>query len=258
MSCFTMKSCMKQRAKAHWLTEGDTNSKFFHAAESRRKKRNHIHHLINNGGKVVENQSEMELLDVEYFKGIFAGSNSVVTQEVDHEERVITSSQNEKLTADITYEEFTRAVKPMHPDKSAGPDRFSPAFFQQFWDILGKDIFNSCSNWLKESKFPATLNDSTLVLIPKNDNVERMAYLWPITLCNVLYKIVAKVLANRLKEILSGVITENQSAFVLERNISDNVLVAFQLLHFMRNKNIGQVREIALKLDISKAYDRVD
>lgn len=85
-----------------------------------------------------------------------------------------------------------------------------------------------------------------------------MTDLRPIALCNVLYKILAKVLANRLKEILPGIISEHQSAFVPGRNISDNVLVAFELLHFMKRKNKGQEGVVALKLDISKAYDRVD
>lgn len=84
-----------------------------------------------------------------------------------------------------------------------------------------------------------------------------MKDLRPIALCNILYKVIAKVLANRLKDILPDIITENQSAFVPGWNISDNVLVAFELLHFMKKKNYGSNGEVALKLDVSKAYDRV-
>lgn len=122
----------------------------------------------------------------------------------------------------------------------------------------GEDVFKCCKDWLTACSFPAHFNDTTLVLIPKKANADRMTDLRPIALCNVLYKILAKVLANRLKSILPGVITENQSAFVPGRYISDNVLVAFEVLHFMKRKNMGQEGEVALKLDISKAYDRVD
>lgn len=80
----------------------------------------------------------------------------------------------------------------------------------------------------------------------------------PIALCNVLYKILAKILANHLKVLIPKLISENQSALITGRTITDNVLVAFEMLHHMKRKKSGQLGEVALKLDISKAYDRVD
>lgn len=136
----------------------------------------------------------------------------------------------------------------MHPDKCAGPDGFNPAFFKQFWSVIGRKIFDFCSDWLKECSFPANVNDTTLVLIPNTNNVEKMNDLRRIALCNFIYKILAKVLANRLKIILPSIISENQSVFVLGRDISDNVLVAFEALHFMRRNNSGSVDEVVLKL----------
>lgn len=79
----------------------------------------------------------------------------------------------------------------------------------------------------------------------------------PIALCNILYKIMAKVLANRLKIILPFVVSKNHSAFVLGRSIIDNVLVAFKVIYHMKRKNKGHEGEVVLKLDISKACDRV-
>ena len=84
-----------------------------------------------------------------------------------------------------------------------------------------------------------------------------MRDLRPIALCNVLYKIIAKVLANRLKAFLPVLIDESQSAFVPGRAITDNVLVAFELIHYMKRKSYGKVGDVALKIDISKAYDRI-
>lgn len=146
----------------------------------------------------------------------------------------------------------------MHPDKSARPDGFGSAFFQHFWDLLGRDIYSCCNEWLQNLSFPANLNDTTLVLISKKEKVEQLTDLRPIALFNVLYKILAKVLANRLKEVLLGLISEEQSEFILGQDISDNVLVAFELLHFMKRKGRGPEGEVALKLDISKAYDGVN
>lgn len=99
--------------------------------------------------------------------------------------------------------------------------------------------------------FPAKLNDTNVVLILKNENTKDLRH---IALCNVLYKILAKVLANRLKFSITRLIFENQYAF----NQGRNILVAFDVIHHMNRKNRGNEYELALKLDISKAYDRVD
>ncbi|KAL8134372.1 hypothetical protein AgCh_009411 [Apium graveolens] len=132
--------------------------------------------------------------------------------------------------------------------------------FGDFNDLLyamDKDDTNLHPRYLMEG-FRMAIEDCGLTELDLKDNVEKLTDFRPIALCNILYKIVAKVLENRQKDILSDVIADNQSAFVLGRNISDNVLVAFELLHFMKRKNRGSEGEVALKLDISKAYDRVD
>ena len=97
----------------------------------------------------------------------------------------------------------------MHPDKSPGPDGLNPAFYQKIWSIVGKGIIAACLSVISLGVLPAGFNDTQLILIPKKQQVEVMGDLRPISLCNVIYKIVAKIVANRLKRVLLKVVSSS-------------------------------------------------
>ena len=102
------------------------------------------------------------------------------------------------------------------------------------------------------------MNYTHIVLIPKINEPKTVADYRPISFTNVISKLVSKVLANQLKLILPNVISDSQSAFVPNRLITDYTTVAFEVLHKMRNKRTGKKGQMAIKLDISKAYDQVE
>lgn len=109
---------------------------------------------------------------------------------------------NNALTCTFNTWEFRKNLFQMHSDKSPGPYGLNPTFYKRFWDLYGDNIFHARITWLEQGEFPPQLNNINIILIPKNDNSTSMKDLRPISLCNVLYKIVSKVLANRLKIVL--------------------------------------------------------
>ncbi|KAL8092543.1 hypothetical protein AgCh_034709 [Apium graveolens] len=162
------------------------------------------------------------------------------------------------LLNDIEKQEVKQALFSMHPDKSPAPDGMSPGFYQKFWHIVGEDVYQSVQHFFQKGKFEDNITDTTIVLIPKKPNPVNMTELRPISLCNVVYKIASKVLSNRFKKVLNEIISETQSAFVPGRLITDNLMISYEVMHYMKRKSKGKMGWMALKLDMSKAYDRVE
>ncbi|KAL0355533.1 UNVERIFIED_CONTAM: putative mitochondrial protein [Sesamum radiatum] len=173
-------------------------------------------------------------------------------------EKRITEAVNNELTRPFTPDEITSALLQMHPFKSPGPDGMSPFFFQKYWNIVGVDICNCVLDFLNNGSFNPLLNFTQIVLIPKCSNPDNMTHFRPISLCNVVYKLASKTIANRLKPFLDSIISPFQSAFVPDRLITDNVLVAYKINHYLMHKTWGKAGHVSLKLDVSKAYDRVE
>ncbi|WZZ59796.1 hypothetical protein YC2023_059903 [Brassica napus] len=131
-------------------------------------------------------------------------------------------------------------------------------FYQKFWDIVEDDLTRMVNQFLFEGTMAHGLNDTNICLIPKKTKPNEMTKFRPISLCNVSYKIISKVLCQRLKKILPQRISETQSAFVAGRQITDNIMIAQEMFHALRTKPGGQVKRIAIKTDMSKTYDRME
>ncbi|KAL0374377.1 UNVERIFIED_CONTAM: putative mitochondrial protein [Sesamum radiatum] len=111
---------------------------------------------------------------------------------------------------------------------------------------------------LNRQSLDASLNLTHIVLIPKCDEPETVSQFRPISLCNVIFKIASKCIANRIKPFMNSIISATQSAFIPGRLITDNIIVAYELNHFLKAKKGGQKGFAAIKLDMSKAYYRVE
>lgn len=170
----------------------------------------------------------------------------------------VTHEMNLELTRPFTKEEVIRALHQTHPTKAPGPDGMSAIFYHNFWNIVGSDITNMVLNVLNHNVPMAEINKTNISLIPKVNHPTRMTEFRPINLCNVVYKLISKTLANRLKAVLPHIISENQSAFTSDRLITDNILVAFEYMHYLNHKYDGKYNYLLIKLDMSKAFDRVE
>jgi hypothetical protein len=120
------------------------------------------------------------------------------------------------------------------------------------------DVCQAVLGILNYGIMPSLLNLTHIALIPKVKNPECVIEFRSISLCNVLYKLISKVFANRLKKILPHIILPTQSAFIHGRLIIDNILAAYETPHTMHSRLKGKKGFMAVKLDMSKAYDRIE
>lgn len=170
----------------------------------------------------------------------------------------VTEDMNARLTQHFSKEEVVTALKQIHPTKTLGPDGMSVIFYQKYWSIVGNGVTNLVLNVLNGRMPIAELNKTNIALILKTGNPKRMTEFRQISLCNMVYKIISKTFANRLKPLLFQIITENQSAFTPDRLIIDNVLMAFELMHYLNHKAFDKDGYMVAKLDMSKAFDKVE
>ncbi len=249
----------RQRSRTQWLKHGDRNTNFFHSRATHRQRRNAIVGLRDSDCEWRTDPDQVQTMLTSYFQDIFLTSNpSSIDTVFQCVPTMITESMNESLSRPYTAQEVETALRQMAPQTAPGPDGLPPVFYQSHWHLIGNDVIRGVLSSLNSGKLVCSINHTNITLIPKVKNPEKVSEFRPISLCNVLYKIISKVVANRLKMILPHMISETQSAFVPGRLITDNILVAFETLHHMQTTRHGRQGHMALKLDMCKAYDRVE
>ncbi|GAA0144103.1 hypothetical protein LIER_42787 [Lithospermum erythrorhizon] len=146
----------------------------------------------------------------------------------------------------------------MAESKSPGPDGMPAKFFQYYWSTVGDSLCNMVLSFLNDGRFLKKFNFTFSTLIPKVEKPISMSQFRPIALCITAAKVIAKVLAQRLKKILHNVISDSQSAFVPNRLITNNILLAYEAHHLIKQRKHGNQGLMSVKLDMLKAYDRIE
>lgn len=194
---------------------------------------------------------------VDYFHKLFSTSNPVFGGVIESMQRVVTDEMNSKLLKNVSPEEVKEAVFQMGPWKAPGPDGYPAMFYQAYWGIVGEKVINAVQHFFISGCMDPKINVTHIVLVPKSSNPKKVSDFRPISLCNVLYKVISRIIVNRLKGLMPMLISENQSAFIKGRMITDNILLAYETVHAMKHRQ-GAKGAIAVKLDMSKAYDRIE
>ncbi|RHN82372.1 putative RNA-directed DNA polymerase [Medicago truncatula] len=145
----------------------------------------------------------------------------------------------------------------MNPHKAPGEDGYPAIFFQKCWDTVADSIYQFVNQvWVTPSLI-SSINNTLIVMIPKIDKPEFVSQFRPIALCNVIYKIISKVIVNRIKPLLDGIISPYQSSFIPGRSIHHNIIVAQEMVHSMARMK-GNKMFMSIKIDLEKAYDRIN
>lgn len=245
----------KLKCRNNWLKEGDLNTKFFHKCANDRRNKNTIWHIQRADGHIASSTQEILMEAFNHFSSFYnedSGSDPDCQQWVlQHTHYRFDDEANNALWAAVTKEEVISTLKSFANDKCPGLDGWPAEFCIHFIDIMAAEITTIVEQGRILEHIPSTF----LALIPKSSEPLNFKDFRPIALCNIIYKISSKVIANRIKPTLSKSISLEQYGFLKGRSIHDAIGIAQKVLHSMHS---GKKEGLILKIDLLKAYDRVD
>jgi hypothetical protein len=225
-----------QKSRCNWISFGDRNTSYFHTKTIIRRQRNKIKALKNELQVWVWEENKLKDTAREFYQKLFWQDQEETREDIRLEGNFSIIDQNHinQLEAPILDDEIKAAIFGMKPYKAPGPDGYQPIFYQSQWHVIGQSVCRYVRDIFTSNKDMSRINHSYLVLIPKVQMPEYLHQFRPIGLCNVILKALSKVIVGRLQALMPNLISEVQSNFVPGRQITDNIIVAQEVIHSMR------------------------
>ncbi|KAK9072611.1 hypothetical protein SSX86_009046 [Deinandra increscens subsp. villosa] len=248
------KEDLKQKARVKWALEGDENSKFFHGLIKKNISKRRIDGLYIDGlweRNPILIKEEAKI----HFKNRFVEPNTSRPTIPNWNFNSLTDSEVDIISRQFSLEEIKLAIWESSGDKSPGPDGFNFKFLKRFWDLLKEDLKKLLEFFHATGSFSIGCNSSFITLIPKIADPLSLDDFRPISLIGSIYKVVAKVLANRIRVIIPGLISETQFAFLKDRQILEGPLILNETIAWLKHTR-GEA--CLLKIDFAKAFDSVN
>ncbi|GJX25675.1 RNA-directed DNA polymerase, eukaryota [Tanacetum coccineum] len=242
-----------QKSKVKWAVEGDENSKFFHGIINKRRAQLAIRGIFVDGFWETEPGMIKDAFFNHFASRFKEPANHRFKLNFEFNKK-LHQNQMEDLERSVSRDEIRRAVWSCGDNKSPGPDGFTFEFFKKYWDCIGSDFCEAVEYFFVNSSFSKGCNSSFVALIPKVMDAKFVNDFRPISLIGSVYKVVTKVLANRLAPVIADLISDTQSAFVAGRQILDGPFILDEILHWCKRKN---KKAMFFKVDFAKAYDSV-
>nr|KYP64025.1 Transposon TX1 uncharacterized [Cajanus cajan] len=236
-TCLQKEYLWFQKSREKWVKFGDRNTSFFHAQTLVRRRRNKIQGLFLPDGSWHTDPEVMKTEAVRFYKELFSVNNDqgFLDMQAGVPPGLGVEAQS-ALTAPVTKEEVRWAVMSMKSFKAPGTDGFQPFFFKQYWPIVGDELWRTARDAFRLGFSDSSLLETQMVLIPKVDHPVSLKEFRPISLCNVAWKVISKVLVARLRPFLQGIIGPFQGSFIPGRGTRDHSIIAQEAFHFVRKE----------------------
>lgn len=246
------------RSKAKWAIDGDKNTKFFLNLEKKRQNNKNITQVKTGNGKVICDTDNILNEICTFYTDLY---DCVQTDQTDIDnflsiaDKRIDESDRELCDKNVTIDEVRKSLFSMSKHKSPGADGLTVEFYIQFWDELKDILLRLYQCVYTQSIMTRSMRSGHITLIYKNKGDKNLLKNWrPISLLNVDYKIIARVMSDRLKQVLPGIISPEQSSCIIGRDITDTVASIRDVIWMMEREN---EEGYLIKIDQEKAFDRV-